>query len=94
MKYILRFGRVGHGQKYGHKSVFMPIQTTGDLLQCGNYMTIALVSYTSKVLLRVILDRMCPKLERKIGQEPAGFRPNRGTCDQITNLRIILEKSK
>src|SRR5512140_1582722 len=37
---------------------------------------------------------MHTKLEGEIGQEQAGFRPNRGTRDQITNLRIIMEKTK
>jgi len=54
----------------------------------------ALVSHASKILLRVILERIQSKLETEIAQEQAGFRPRRGTRDQITNLRIILEKAK
>ena len=76
------------------QSVFIPLPKKGDLLQCSNYRTIALVSHASKILLRVILERMQSKLEREIAQEQAGFRPRRGTRDQITNLRIILEKAK
>ena len=34
------------------------------------------------------------KLESEIAEEQAGFRAKRGTRDQITNLRIIVEKSK
>ena len=34
------------------------------------------------------------KLEEEIAQEQAGFRPKRGTTDQIVNLRIILEKAR
>ena len=64
------------------------------MLQCSNYRTIALVSHASKILLRVILERMQTKLDREIAQEQAGFRPKRGTRDQITNLRIILEKAR
>ena len=40
------------------RSLFVPIPKKGDLLQCSNYRTIALVSHASKILLRVILDRM------------------------------------
>ena len=76
------------------ESVFIPLPKKGDLLQCINYRTIALVSHASKILLRVILERIQSKLETEIAQEQAGFRPRRGTRDQITNLRIILEKAK
>ena len=76
------------------QSVFIPLPKKGDLLQCSNYRTIALVSHASKILLRVILERMQTKLDREIAQEQAGFRPKRGTRDQITNLRIILEKAR
>jgi len=37
---------------------------------------------------------MQSKLENEIAQEQAGFRPKRGTRDQIANIRIILEKAK
>jgi len=76
------------------QSVFIPLPKKGDLLQCNNYRTIALVSHASKILMRVILDRMQIKLESEIAQEQAGFRPRRGTRDQITNLHIILEKAR
>lgn len=75
-------------------SVFVPLPKKGDPLQCSNYRTIALVSHASKILLRVILERMQCKLESEIAEEQAGFRAKRGTRDQITNLRIIVEKSK
>jgi len=52
------------------------------------------LSHASKILLRVILDRMQLQVERKIAPEQAGFRPKRGTRDHITNLRIILEKAR
>jgi len=44
--------------------------------------------------MRVILDRIQAKFESEITEEQAGFRPRRGTRDQITNLRIILEKAR
>jgi len=44
--------------------------------------------------MRVILDRMQIKLESKIAQEQARFRPRRGIHDQITNLWIILQKAR
>jgi len=76
------------------QSVFIPLPKKGNLLQCNNYRTIALVSHACKMLMRVILDRMQIKIESEIAQEQAGFRSRRGTRDQISNLRIILEKAR
>lgn len=73
-------------------STFIPIPKKGDLLQCANYRTISLVSHASKILLKVILNRMKLKTEQEVPDEQAGFRPGRGTRDQITNLRIIMAK--
>ena len=75
-------------------SVFIPIPKKGDLSKCGNYRTISLVSHASKVLLKVILDRIQKKTEEELPDEQAGFRPNRGTRDQITNLRVLMAKMK
>ena len=45
----------------------------GDLKQCANYRTIALVSHASKILLRIILERIRVKTETEIADEQAGF---------------------
>jgi len=76
----------GVWQEEWTNSVFVPLPKKWDLLQCRNYRTIALVTHTSKILLRVILERMQRKLESEIAEEQAGFRAKRGTRDQITNL--------
>ena len=54
---------------------------------------IALVSHASKILLRIILERIRVKTETEIADEQAGFRQGRGTRDQITNLRILMHKA-
>ena len=51
----------------------------GDLNQCANYRTIALVSHTSKILLRIILERIRIKIETEIADKQAGFRQGRAT---------------
>jgi len=73
-------------------STFIPIPKKGDLSQCSNYRTISLVSHASKILLKIILNRIKQKTEDELPDEQAGFRPGRGTRDQITNLRIIMAK--
>ena len=75
-------------------STFIPLPKKGDLKQCANYRTIALVSHANKILLRIILERIREKTETEIADEQAGFRQGRGTTDQITNLRILMHKAR
>lgn len=65
----------------------------GDLSQCGNWRGIMLLSIASKVLTRVILERMKEALDKELRPEQAGFRQNRSCTDQIATLRIIIEQS-
>ena len=74
-------------------SLYLPLPKKGDLKQCTNYRTIALVSHASKIILRIILERIRTKTESEISVEQAGFRRGRGTRDQITNVRVLLEKA-
>jgi len=55
-------------------STFIPLPKKGDLKQCANYRTIALVSYASKILLRIVLERILVKTETEIADGHAGFR--------------------
>ena len=75
-------------------STFIPLPKKGDLKQCANYRAIALVSHASKILLRIMLERIRVKTETEIAEEQAGFRQGRGTRDQITNLRILMHKAR
>ena len=77
-------------------STFILLPKKGDLEQCANYRTIALVSHASKILLQIILERIRVKTEAEIADEhfeQAGFRQGRETRDQITNLRILMYKA-
>ena len=75
-------------------STFIPLPKKGDLKQCANYGTIALVSHASKILLRIILERIRIKTETEIADEQTGFRQGRGARDQIANLRILMHKAR
>ena len=60
----------------------------------SGYSTIALISHASKILLKIIMKRLKRKLDEEINQTQAGFRQNRGTRDQIFNLRMLIEKCR
>jgi len=75
-------------------STFIPLPKKGNLKQCANYRTIALVSCASKILSRIILERIRVKTETEIADEQAGFRQGRGARNQIKNLRILIHKAR
>jgi len=56
------------------RSIFLPLPKKGDMRLCSNYRTIALIPHASKILLRIIQDRMATYIEREISDEQAGFR--------------------
>ena len=74
------------------KSVFIPIPKKGNAKECSNYCTIALISHTSKVMLKILQPRFQQYVNCELPDVQAGFRKGRGTRDQIANIRWIMEK--
>ena len=54
--------------------------------ECSNYHTIALISHTSKVMLKILQARLQQYVNRELADIQAGFRKGRGTRDQIANI--------
>jgi exonuclease III len=75
-------------------SIYIPIHKKGDMMECSNYRTIALISHASKVMLKVIMRRMESFAEREMPDVQAGYRKSRGTRDHIANLRWIIERAR
>ena len=65
------------------RSVFMPIPKKGNAKECSNYCTIALISHTSKVMLRILQARLQQYVKCELLVVQAGCRKDRGTRDQI-----------
>ena len=74
------------------RSLIIPLPKKGNLRQCQNYRTISLISHASKIMLRVILNRLQKEAEEHLAEEQAGFRAGRSTVEQIFNCRIMMEK--
>ena len=74
------------------RSLTITLPKKGNLQQCQNYQTISLISHPSKVILKTILNRSKPQVEKIIAEEQAGFRAGRNATEQIFNLRILCEK--
>ena len=76
------------------RSAFIPIPKKGNAKECSNYCTIALISHTSKVMLKIIQARLQQYVYHELPDVQAGFRKGRGTQDQIANIRWIIEKAR
>lgn len=70
----------------------VPVHKKGELMSCKNYRPISLLNTAYKVLSHILLNRLKPHVEDKVGDYQAGFRTNRSTTDQIFIMRQILEK--
>ena len=74
------------------KSLIIPLPKKGNLRQCQNHRTISLISHPSKVMLKVILQRLTGQAEDILAEEQAGFRAGRSTMEQVFNCRVLIEK--
>ena len=70
------------------------IPKKGNAKECSNYCTIALISHTSKVMLKILQARLKQYVNRELPDVQAAFRKGRGTRDQIANIRWIIEKAR
>ena len=76
------------------RSVFILIPKKGNAKECSNYCTIALISHTSKVILKILQAGLQQYVNHEHPDVQAGFRKGRGTRDQIANIHWITEKAK
>ena len=76
------------------RSVFIPFPKNGNAKECSNYHTIALISHSSKVMLKIFQARFQQYVNWELPDVQAGFRKARGTRDQIASIRDIFEKAR
>ena len=65
------------------RSVFIPIPNKGNAKECSNYRTIALISHTSKVMLKILQARLQQYVNCEVPDVQASFRKGKGTRDQL-----------
>ena len=56
------------------QSLVKTLPKKGNLQQCQNYRTISIISHPSKVMLKIILNRLKPQAEKIIAEEQAGSK--------------------
>ena len=68
------------------RSVFIPIPKKGNAKECSNYHAIELISHASKVMLKILQDRLQQYMNYELADVQARFTKGRGTRDQIANI--------
>jgi hypothetical protein len=74
-------------------STIVPIQKKPNALKCEDHRTISLISHASKILLRVVNNRLRAKVKDYIGWDQFGFRKGMGTREAIAVLRTLSERN-
>ena len=75
------------------RSVFIPIPKKGNAKECSNYLTIALISHASKVILKILQARLQQYVSRELRDVQAGFRKGRRAL-ALASIRWIIEKAR
>ena len=72
------------------RSVFIPIPKKGNAKECLNYRTIALISHTSKVMLKTLQASLQQYVNHELPDVQGGLRKGRA----IANICWIIEKAR
>ena len=62
-------------------SVFIPVPKKGNAKESSNYHTVALISHSSKVILKILLARLQQYASHELPDVQAGLRKGRRTRD-------------
>ena len=73
--------QTGEWQTTWTQSLVITLPKKANLQQCQNYRTISLNSQPSKVMLKIILNRVKPQAEKITAEEKVGFRAGRSTTE-------------
>ena len=93
-RYASKSGKLKQWPQDWKRSVFIPIPTKGNAKECSNYCKIALISHTSKVMLKILQASLQQYVNHELPDVQAKFRKGRGTRDQIAIIRWIIEKAR
>ena len=72
----------------------LPLPKSGDLSLTANYRGISLSSMVAKLVNKMILNRLQPKIDKHLRPNQNGFRSGRSTTSHILALRRLIEGVK
>ena len=75
------------------RSVFISILKKGNAKECSTCHKTALISHTSKVMLKILQAKLQQHLNHELADVQKGFRKGRRTREQIAKIHCIIEKA-
>ena len=93
-QYASKFGKLSSGHRTGKSQFSFQSLKKGNAKECSNYCTVALISHTSKLMLKILQARLQQYMNCELPDVQTGCRKGRGTRDQTANIRWIIEKAR
>ena len=81
-----QFGKLNSGHRSGKGQSSFQSQRRAMPKKSANYHTVVLISYDSKVMLKILQARLQQYLNQELPDTQAEFRKDRGTRDQNANI--------
>ena len=75
------------------RSIFIPTPKKGNAKEIFNYCTTALISHSSKVMLKILQARLQQCMNHELPDVQAEFRKSRGTRDQMSTS-VVSQKNQ
>ena len=75
-----------------YKSIFITIPKVKGTAKCEKHRTLSLMSHVTKLVLKVIINRIRGRTLSEISEVQYGFMPDRGTWNAIFVLRRLVER--
>ena len=75
-------------------SVFIPIPKKSNAKEYSNYHIVTLITHASKVMLKILQDRLQQYVNHELPDVRAVCRKGKGTRDQIADIHWIIEKAR
>ena len=72
--------------QHSKRSVFILVPKKSNAKEYSNYHTVALISHTSKVILKILQARLQHYVNQELPDVHAGFRKGRGTREKFANI--------
>ncbi|CAG9137025.1 unnamed protein product [Plutella xylostella] len=89
---LTRIWEAGQVPAEWKQGLLVKVPKKGDPSRCDNWRGITLLPAAAKVLAKILLNRIAPKVAVTLRDEQAGFRPGRSCTDHTNTLRVLIEQ--
>ena len=92
--YASKSGKLSSGHRAGKGQFSFQSQGKGLFKECSNYLTLELISHTSKVMLKILQARLKQYVNWELPDVQAGLRKGRGTMIKLPTSTGSLKKQE